>query len=185
MHVTGQHAVFEVYNPFSILQLSERLKEFKIIMGDRELYSGDAIVSSLVNTGIMLVIEANLIDRWSDVDTLSVVQDPAALKSELERFIGAWETSNDILPEFKAFISDYRSFFEDLSLWLKQVEIGLANLVSERTHEGALSLVSEIMKPIRPTLAEFSNRLETLRGRISGDREALHKHFTRKELHHE
>ena len=36
---------FEVYNPFSIVQLSEVLSEFKIVMSDRVVYSGRAVVS--------------------------------------------------------------------------------------------------------------------------------------------
>jgi extracellular factor (EF) 3-hydroxypalmitic acid methyl ester biosynthesis protein len=51
MSVTQQMAVFEVYNPYSIVQLSEVLNELRISRGDRTVYSGKAVVSNLVNTG--------------------------------------------------------------------------------------------------------------------------------------
>jgi hypothetical protein len=75
MHITGQTAVFEVYSPFSILQLSEVLSDFEILIGERVIYSGRAVVRSLVNTGIMLVIETALVDALNAVDAISIVDD--------------------------------------------------------------------------------------------------------------
>ena len=59
LRITRDVVAFEVYNPYSILQLSEVLKEFRIIVNDQLIYSGRATVSSLVNTGSMLVCEAS------------------------------------------------------------------------------------------------------------------------------
>src|SRR5215218_9463299 len=73
LRMTRYLVVFEVYNPYSILQLSEVLQEFKIIMNERMVYSGRAVVSNLVNTGIVLVCEATLDDQWIDVDLFSPV----------------------------------------------------------------------------------------------------------------
>ena len=55
LRLTRYSVVFEVYNPYSILQLSEVLSEFQIIMNDRRVYCGRAVVRNLVNTGIILV----------------------------------------------------------------------------------------------------------------------------------
>ena len=59
--------VFEVYNPYSILQVSEVLSDFKIVINERVVYAGRAVVSGLVNTGLMVVCEATLDDDWQDV----------------------------------------------------------------------------------------------------------------------
>ena len=59
LRITRDVVVFEVYNPYSILQLSEVLTTFRIIVNDQSIYSGRATVSNLVNTGIMLVCEAS------------------------------------------------------------------------------------------------------------------------------
>ena len=75
MHITGQTAVFEVYSPFSILQLSEVLSDVEILIGERVIYFGRAVVRSLVNTGIMLVIETTLVDALNAVDAISIVDD--------------------------------------------------------------------------------------------------------------
>ena len=55
---------FEIYNPYSILQLSEVLRDFRIRVGDRVVYQGEAVVTGLVNTGILLVCEATLGNAW-------------------------------------------------------------------------------------------------------------------------
>ena len=42
--------VFEVYNPYSIIQASEVLRDFRIFVDQRVIYAGKATVSNLVNT---------------------------------------------------------------------------------------------------------------------------------------
>ena len=89
---------FEVYNPYSILQLSEVLKEFRIIVNDQLIYSGRATVSNLVNTGIMLVCEATLDEAWLDVDLFALVTQPKKLRADFTDFLKEWERINIILP---------------------------------------------------------------------------------------
>ena len=87
LRITRDVVVFEVYNPYSILQLSEVLLTFKIIVNDQLIYSGRATVSSLVNTGIMLVCEASLEEGWSDMDLLSLVSQPDNLRADFRNFL--------------------------------------------------------------------------------------------------
>ena len=87
LRLTRYLAVFEVYNPYSILQLSEVLSDFKIVINDRIMYSGRAVISNVVNTGIMLVCEATLDDSWLDVDQFTSVTTPNRLREEFGQFI--------------------------------------------------------------------------------------------------
>jgi extracellular factor (EF) 3-hydroxypalmitic acid methyl ester biosynthesis protein len=73
--------VFEVYNPYSIIQLSEVLSEFKIIMNEQVIYSGRAVVSNLVNTGNMVLCEAVLDEAWLDVDLFALIKEPQKFNS--------------------------------------------------------------------------------------------------------
>src|SRR6266478_3345121 len=70
LRLTRYLAVFELYNPASVLLASEVLNEFKILVKHRIVYSGRAIVRHLVNTGLMLVCEASLEDFWLEGDFL-------------------------------------------------------------------------------------------------------------------
>ena len=48
LRVTRYVAAFEVYNPSLVLQVSEVLGDFKIILQERTIYSGRAVVTTLV-----------------------------------------------------------------------------------------------------------------------------------------
>src|SRR5688572_23731318 len=122
LRLTRYLATFEVYNPYSILQLSEVLSDFKIIINDRVMYSGRAVLSNVVNTGIMLVCEATLDDSWLDVDLFSSVTSPNRLKEEFILFVKEWQKIDKILPTFKAAVADMQTLLLDLRRWLEQVE---------------------------------------------------------------
>ena len=96
LRLTRYLVVFEVYNPYSILQLSEVLTEFKIVINDRIMYAGRAVISSVVNTGIMLICEATLDDSWLDVDVFSSVTTPNRLREEFSQFVQEWRRSDRI-----------------------------------------------------------------------------------------
>src|SRR5260221_2729970 len=66
-----RHAVtFEVYNPSFVLQTSEVLNEFSIILNDRQVYSGRAVIASVINTGTTIVCEATLDESSLDLAAL-------------------------------------------------------------------------------------------------------------------
>lgn len=68
LRIKRYSVVFEVYNPCSILQLSEVLSDFRIMASRRLLYHGKAVVSNLLNTGIVLIYrdEAEMADLVPD-----------------------------------------------------------------------------------------------------------------------
>src|ERR1017187_1258197 len=60
LRLTRYLAVFEIYGLDLVLRMSEVLSEFRIIINDQAVYSGQAVVSSLVNTGAVVVCEVKL-----------------------------------------------------------------------------------------------------------------------------
>lgn len=183
MHFSNQTAVFEVYNPFSILQLSEVLLDFKIVIGERTLYAGRGVVSSLVNTGIMLVCEATLVDAWNDVDILTLIQDKNLFREEIKRFVSEWKINNNILPEFKVLTNDFQGFLSELSLWLKQLENPIPQLLPHASEQFTIELVDKVVEPLRPVAEDFLQKLESLANDISPDRAGIHKAYLRRDIH--
>ncbi len=183
IHFSNQNSIFEVYNPFSILQLSEVLSDFKIMMGDRTLYVGRAVVSSLANTGIMLVCEVTLVDPWHDVDILSILSDENALRDEVARFVSEWKSNNNIIPAFKVLTSDFQGFLSDLSLWLNQVEMTIGRTRPENVEQLNMDLVEKVVEPVQPVAREFLQRLEQLAATIPPELTALHKAYLRRDVH--
>src|ERR1043166_9054751 len=114
LRITRDVVAFEVYNPYSILQLSEVLQELRIIVNDRLIYSGRATVSSLVNTGVMLVCEATLDNAWLDVDLFALVTQPKKLEEDFVNFIKEREKNDTILPDYKIVLADMQNYFVDL-----------------------------------------------------------------------
>ncbi|MBI2946482.1 MAG: class I SAM-dependent methyltransferase, partial [Verrucomicrobia bacterium] len=183
MHFTNQATVFEVYNPFSILQLSEVLNDFRIVIGERTLYAGRGVVSSLVNTGIMLVCEATLVDAWNDVDILSLIKDTTLFRDEIKRFVGDWKINNNILPEFKVLTSDFQGFLSELSMWFKPLETPIPQLMPEASERLSMEVVDKAVEPLRPIAIEFLQKLELLAGEIPPERAGIHKAYLRRDLH--
>src|SRR6185369_17696930 len=125
LRITRHVVAFEVYNPYSILQLSEVLQDFRIIVNERLIYSGRATVSNLVNTGVMLVCEATLDDAWLDVDLFALVTEPKKLEEDFLNFTTEWEKNNAILSDYKVVLADMQNYFVDLQRWLEQGELGI------------------------------------------------------------
>jgi extracellular factor (EF) 3-hydroxypalmitic acid methyl ester biosynthesis protein len=183
MHFSNQNAIFEVYNPFSILQLSEVLNDFRIVIGERTLYAGRGVVSNLVNTGIMLVCEVTLVDAWNTVDVLSILMDKDLIRGEVKRFVSEWKVNNDILPEFKVLTSDFQGFLSELSLWLKQVEVSVTQSAPQSSEQWNVELVERVVEPLRPVAAEFLEKLEALAFKIPPEHAAIHKAYIRRDVH--
>ncbi len=107
LRIKRYSVVFEVYNPYSILQLSEVLSDFRIMASRRLLYHGKAVVSNLLNTGIVLVCEAMLDEGWVEVDFLSSVTGSSTssgssdLCGQFANFMGEWKSANKVQDPFK------------------------------------------------------------------------------------
>ena len=88
LRLTRYVAVFEIYNPALILRASEVLNDFKIVLRDRVIYSGQAVVRSLVDTGLVIVCEATLNElSWRDVEFTSEMIGNGKLRDEFTSFI--------------------------------------------------------------------------------------------------
>lgn len=151
LHMSRSRIVFEVYNPYSIVQLSEVLQDVTIRRGGAPVYSGKAVVSSLVNTGLMLIVSATLVDRWSDL--MLLVSRKNDVREEVRHFIVDWETSKSIRPGYQLAVAELRSFFSQLNPWLDQVDMAsddsaenVPNDIYEQLREELMPRVSEIQQ---------------------------------------
>src|SRR6516162_1826704 len=82
------HAVFELYSPTCTLRVSEVLSEFRIVLRDRTLYAGRAVVASLVNTGVVVVCEVSLDEQcWTDVEIAADAAGKEKLRQDFKEFV--------------------------------------------------------------------------------------------------
>jgi len=108
-----------------VLRTSEVITDFKIVVRDRSIYSGRAVVRSFVNAGLTVVCESPSPKPagWMSPSRRNGRQRPASI--EFNGFIQEWQKLYKILPEYKVVIADIQSFLADLRLWLDQVELGI------------------------------------------------------------
>ncbi|HVZ81035.1 MAG TPA: methyltransferase domain-containing protein [bacterium] len=183
LRLTRYLVVFEVYNPYSILQLSEVLTEFRIFMNEKPVYSGRAVVSNLVNTGIFLVCEASLEDAWLDVDLFSPVQKAESLESEFGKFLKEWEKVQVVTPDFKVAIADMQTLLVDLRHWLEQVEFGIRSEPTGDRLQREREVVERLKEPFFMRVAELGERFEAIANTIPEDLQPTHRAYGRRQIH--
>jgi extracellular factor (EF) 3-hydroxypalmitic acid methyl ester biosynthesis protein len=183
LRLTRYTVVFEVYNPYSILQLSEVLTDFQMIMNDRMVYSGRAIVSNLVNTGILLVCEATLEESWLDVDLFSTLTPKERLQSEFAEFLQEWEKVYRVGSEFKVVVADIQTLLSDLRRWLEQVELSIRSEPTGDRGEMERSVILELQKPILEATSSLFVRFEKTAGGVEEELQPIHRAYVKRQIH--
>jgi extracellular factor (EF) 3-hydroxypalmitic acid methyl ester biosynthesis protein len=183
LRLTRYTVVFEVYNPYSIIQLSEVLTDFRMIMNDRMIYSGRAVVSNLVNAGILLVCEATLEDRWLDVDIFSSVHQKGRLQSEFTDFLSEWEKIYQVTDDLKVVVADLQTFLMDMRRWLEQVELSIRSEPSEDRLHLEKNVILELEKPVASTVKTLFGRYEETYSHIPEELKTIHRSYCKRQLH--
>lgn len=183
LRLTRYLVVFEVYNPYSILQLSEVLSDFRIVIRDRLVYSGRAVVSNLVNTGIVLVCETALDEAWVDVDFLVSSTQPNRLRDEFNEFITEWGKNQKVTPDFKVVVADMQTLLADLRRWLEQVELSIRSDPGGDRQKREREVIAELSHPMLPVVNDLFIRFEDIAQKIGTDLQPIHRTYVKRQLH--
>lgn len=185
MKLTRQSIVFEVYNPYSIIQMSERLDDLVIRKSNRVIYKGRAVVSNILNTGLYIIVSATLVDAWSDLSGL--LDDKASIQSEVSNFLGDWDKNNQLRPKFQLAVGEMRSLLIELNRWLEQVDLSANDdgiLDDANKHK---ELLQEIAHPLLPKLheklQEFEHEAALIPNSEDDEVRIMHRTFLQRDLH--
>lgn len=179
LRVEGSAAVFEVYNPYSIVQLSEVLQHLTIRRGEQTIYGGRAVVNNLVNTGLMLIVSAALIDPW--LEPLRHLDDDEAFCTAAGDFVARWEEHHCLAPGYRIAVGDLRAFFVALNQWLEQVRLN-----EEKAALNWFSTCGELLRfaaPLYEKLAALHCRFEAEAALLPPAAVGIHKSWFQRELH--
>lgn len=180
---TRHTVTFEVYNPYSILQNSEVLSDFKIFVGERLVYNGKAVVSGIVNTGLLLICEVSLGESWLDIDIFSPFGPQKNIRSEFEDFLKGWERTQAVITDFKVMIADIQMFLTDLRRWLEQVEFSIHS--DPKADQSRVE--KEVLKDLEDIIWQRSEKLfYRFEGVTLGIEESLqpvHRFYAKQQLH--
>lgn len=172
-------AVFEVYNPFSVVQLSEVLQEIIIMRGERIIYRGKGVVTSIVTTGLMTIVSTTFTDSWKDPGAL---HPDRSLTDEIETFIESWEKGHNLSNAYQLVVNKMSNFLAEISRWLEEVEVALAEYSQTQDADGE-KFKTSIEKPVLKKMAEFYGLFEKEASKVPPEEVALYKTFARRELH--
>jgi extracellular factor (EF) 3-hydroxypalmitic acid methyl ester biosynthesis protein len=181
VHLSRNAIVFEVYNPYSIVQLSEVLTNFHIHRGERSTYQGRAVVTNLVNTGLLLIATASLVDPWSDLASLLPGEQ---LRGEVADFVEDWQDGHQsLLPDFKKRVNDIRNFLIELRRWLEHGEAVSGITEPKDGRELVREFVRDVDSVVTPRIFELYEQFEEASDDIPKKLHGLHSAYVQRELH--
>ena len=183
LRLTRYCVAFEVYNPYSILQTSEVLSGFRIFINTHMVYSGRAVVRSIINTGIYLVSEVELDDGWLDVHLFSPVNQREKLLAEFNEFLNEWTSLQQVNQDFKIVVSDLQSFLGGLRGWLEQVELGIRSVPTDDRSAIEGQVISDLQPAILLQVQSLFKRFEAIAVSLPEQFQPLHQFYLRRQLH--
>jgi extracellular factor (EF) 3-hydroxypalmitic acid methyl ester biosynthesis protein len=172
--------VMEVYNPESVIQLSDVLSDFTIRSADDPIYKGSAVVTSVLNAGLVAVISVALVDEWSSFAHASGFA--TRIGDESKAFVDLWNQRIKIRTSYQVLIGEIRSFLSELSRWLDQVDLttDLPRDPSGRLRE---DVFQELAQPLFLQGAEYLKSLEEQAKEIPQDESDAHRAYAQSALH--
>jgi len=159
------------------------MEDFKVIIHERTIYAGRAVVTTLVNTGTMLVCEVKLEEAAFLVASFAPGTEPAALHEGFEDFLRHWQRLYRVLPDFKVVVADMQTFLTDLRLWLDQVELEIRSAPSGSRIDMEQRAVREIGRDMVPAFNAMHERLEQVSAGIDAELQPVHQNFAKRQLH--
>jgi extracellular factor (EF) 3-hydroxypalmitic acid methyl ester biosynthesis protein len=171
--------VMEVYNPYSIVQVSEVLSDLSVRMGTRNAYLGKAVVVSLVNTGLTAVVSLALIDEWRELSVLS--NEARSVGREAELFISDWDARFNIRRDYQIVVNEMRAFLSEVSRWVEQVD--LTESLPKTNGRLREDLFYELATPIMQKVKSYLVRLEGEAERVDVEMAPVHRTYAQAALH--
>lgn len=179
--VSRQSVSLEVYNPYSVAQMSEMLSNFTIRRQGRVVYEGAAVVTSLINTGTYLALSATLTDPWKDLAQIG--HDPSQITREVNRFLTDTSVYDGIHPAFQLSVTRIRTLLSELTRWLEQVDVMMGSSINSSSDEQREEFISQVAQPLIPRLQIHLEEFESSALEIERPERDIHRAFTQRDLH--
>ena len=183
VHLARFEAAIEIYTPVVVLRTSEVLTEFKILLNDRPLYSGRAVVHSVVQTGAMLVCQLQLDEGWLDADLGMWQTGPGNLQGAFSEFIRGWQKVYKVRPEFKCAVADLQAFLGNLRLWLEQWELAIRSHPAADRLKLEQDVANELGQMTTPAITNLFEVFQDAGDKVEEEYLPVHRNFCRKQLH--
>jgi len=179
LHVQRTSLAMEIYKPDAVGQLSELLTELTIRIGITPLYSGKAIVTSLVNTGLTAVVSVSLIDDWHELGAIVIA--PAAARQAAQDFVRQWSDNSRIEGRYQVVVNEMRTFLADAARWVGQID--LSDSLPRENGQLRDDVFYELAAPLIEKTQYYFAALEREAARIAADAAPPHRAYAQAALH--
>ena len=171
--------VMEVYNPYSILQVSEVLADVTVRYSISIAYQGKAVVISLVNTGLTVIASVTLIDEWHELNDVALT--PGAVRAESQAFVQDWTQRFQIRRDYQIVVNETHAFLSDASRWLAQVDI--SNTLPKVAGKLRSDVFYELAAPLMAKTKYFFDTLNYEASKVDAELASAHRSFAQMALH--
>lgn len=179
MNLQRKSLVMEVYNPYSIVQVSEVLSDLTVRQSTRNAYSGKAVITNIVNTGLTAIVSVTLTDEWRQLSDM--VTSPAAVGAEARIFVEDWARRFRIGRNYQGVVNELRAYLSEISRWVEQVDLP-ASLPKEN---GQLrnDYFYELAAPLVEKTRSYFAALEGEASQVDAEQAPAHRAFAQAALH--
>jgi len=171
--------VMEVYNPYSIVQVSEVLGELTVRLGTKNVYVGKAVVISMVNTGLTAIVSLTLIDEWRELS--EVIMMPSSVGAEVKTFVEDWTKRFRIRRDYQIVVNEMRAFLSEVSRWVEQVD--LSESLPKENGKLRADFFYELAEPLIRQTKSYMDTLEGEASLIEDELAATHRSYAQAALH--
>lgn len=171
--------VMEIYNPYSIVQVSEVLGELTVRMGAKNAYVGKAVVISSVNTGLTAIVSVTLIDEWRELSDVVVVK--GAIGRESLAFVTGWSERSRISRDYQIVVNEMRAFLSEVARWVEQVD--LSDSLPKENGRLRSDIFDELAQPLMAQTQLYLRQLETAAAQVPDEHAPAHRAFAQAALH--
>nr|WP_229507102.1 class I SAM-dependent methyltransferase [Pseudoduganella rivuli] len=170
----------EVYNPHSIVQVSEVMTELTLRRGAANAYVGKAVVISLVNTGLTAVVSLRLIDEWRELGMVEWA--PGAVRTAALDFVRDWDERDRIRSAYQIAINETRAYLTDVARWVEQADLSDA---LPKDGEGRLraDVFAELSEPFIVRLRGYLDDINDEAALVEETQAVAHRAFAQHALH--
>lgn len=145
------------------------------------IYRGKAIVSNLVNTGVMLIVSVTLIDDWRPPPTTG--NNASFSKPDPHAFLDSWKEANDLQPSYRVAIGRIRSFLMDTQRWLEQAQLRISTQHSSAGNDVQGEFTQNVIDALSSEALELFGAFEAEADAVPKDQVDVHKFHAQRELH--
>ena len=159
------------------------MEDFKIRVGDQIAYRGRAVVSGMVNTGILLVCEVTLSDAWLELSLLANGEGEQSLGQQIHSFVHDWKQAHQVETRFKLEVADSQNLLIGLQRWLEQIELGVRATATANRQALEKEVLSQVQGKVLEEVQTVFKNLNDTGATVPEGGVATHKSYLRRQLH--